>query len=403
MRVPGGRRADSRRTTPASAEADGGTRGLPSPPGRRALLYRMVTPVAVYRLHRRHLALVEHRRGFARLRYAGVDDKDVMSCIRRRAWALDVVARCGGARATVSEEQCIARGAAACEYAVTWADRASALRGVVGAVLTALGLAIVGARLAAFGVVPAVGAVAYGVDRWRARRSGRVAQAASAEALRWHLARSWAADAASADSAGPGDDDAVPTLQQEGQLWRISYQGTTVMLRHSRGLALLVHLVRSPGHDIHVRDLDSITPSGGSAVPREAPAPDGPAMLAGDAGEVLDQRAREEYRARIVALRAELDEAEVRHDIGRAEAIREEIDLVAEQLRAAVGRGGRVRRASADVERLRVAITRRLRAAIEQIAKHHPALGAHLAAHVSTGYYCSYAPGRTLKPSPGRA
>ena len=75
--------------------------------------------------------------------------------------------------------------------------------------------------------------------------------------------------------------------------------------------------------------------------------------------------------------------------------------LVAE-LGAALGIRGRARRASADTERLRVAITRRIRASISQIAKHHHALGDHLTANVMTGYFCAYAPGRalTLEPEP---
>lgn len=73
--------------------------------------------------------------------------------------------------------------------------------------------------------------------------------------------------------------------------------------------------------------------------------------------------------------------------------MRAELDPLLDELRGAVGMGGRARRMSADVERLRVAITRRIRSAIAQIAKYHPAFGAHLAATVTTGYHCAYHPG----------
>ena len=96
----------------------------------------------------------------------------------------------------------------------------------------------------------------------------------------------------------------------------------------------------APGRDIHVRELDSITPSGGSAVARDAPAPDaGILPLPGDGGEVLDAQARAEYRRRVVELREELDDAEQRHDLGRAETLRAELDLLVDELRAAVGPG----------------------------------------------------------------
>ena len=66
--------------------------------------------------------------------------------------------------------------------------------------------------------------------------------------------------------------------------------------------------------------------------------------------------------------------------------------MVAKHLRAAVGLGGRDRHTGSDVERMRVAITRRIRAAIRQIAMKHPSLGAHLIETVRTGYRCAYIP-----------
>ena len=226
----------------------------------------------------------------------------------------------------------------------------------------------------------------------------------SGTAFRWLLARALAArqvhpgrltrpGTIEAPPCGPLPSE-IPVLEQTGEFWRISYGGTTALLRHSRGLVLLAHLVRCPGKHIHVRELDAITPSGGSAVAREAPTPEGDVLpVLGDAGEMLDQRARAEYRRRITELRAELDDAERCHDLGRTDVLRAEIDLIADELRTATAAHGRGRRASADIERLRLAITRRIRAAIEQITKHHPALGAHLAATVSTGYHCAYAAG----------
>src|SRR5262249_35521195 len=177
--------------------------------------------------------------------------------------------------------------------------------------------------------------------------------------------------------------------------WRIEYQGTAIMLRHSRGLTLLAHLVHCPGRAIHVRELDAMTPSGGAAVPRpEAPDSDLVAVP-GDAGEVLDRQALSEYRSRVGELRAEIDDADACGDAARAEALRGELDMLASELRSAVGAGGRVRRVAPEVERLRVAITRRIRSTIVKIAEHHPKLGAHLQAHVSTGYTCAYEPGDT--------
>src|SRR5262249_50268003 len=135
-------------------------------------------------------------------------------------------------------------------------------------------------------------------------------------------------------------------------------------------------------------------------VARETPAPDAEMLpLPGDGGEMLDAQARAEYRRRVVELRAEIDDAERRRDLGHAETLHAELDLLLGELRTALGAHGRVRRASADVERRRVAITRRIRSAIAQIAKHHPSLGHHLACTVTTGYYCAYRPATAPDPS----
>jgi hypothetical protein len=114
----------------------------------------------------------------------------------------------------------------------------------------------------------------------------------------------------------------------------------------------------------------------------------------GDAGELLDEPARRAYRTRLVEVRAELDDAERCHDLGRAERLRAELEAVEHELRAAVGLSGRPRKAGADVDRRRVAVTKRIRAAIAQIAEVCPALGDHLTASVRTGIHCVYDPHR---------
>jgi len=62
------------------------------------------------------------------------------------------------------------------------------------------------------------------------------------------------------------------------------------------------------------------------------------------------------------------------------------------QLAAAVGLGGRDRRAGSAAERARVNITRAVRAALARIRAHSPALAGHLDATIHTGTFCSYTP-----------
>ena len=388
-----------------------------------SLVARLAGPVAAYRLaawRRAHaarhgpLVLVDHRAGSARLSCSESHDDARMRCLRRQAWLLRVVAGAGGTRATVREDRCICAGEPACEYLVSWTARPRVTPVVAAAAIVALGLVVtlphVTRPSAAWALVPVVAVAMHAVERRRGARSARASSAESGAAFRWLLGQVVAARAeAPAPVAAPSDlhvepiparPPSIPVLEQEGEFWRIEYQGTAVRLRHSRGLTLLAHLVRCPGRAIHVRELDAMTPAGGGALPR----PDAPDTdlidVPGDT-EVLDRQALAEYRRRIGELRGEVDEADARGDAARAEALRGELDMLSSELRSAVGAGGRVRRVPPEVERLRVAITRRIRSAIVKISEHHPKLGAHLQAHVSTGYTCAYEPGDTTGATDG--
>jgi hypothetical protein len=111
-----------------------------------------------------------------------------------------------------------------------------------------------------------------------------------------------------------------------------------------------------------------------------------------DLGEVLDARARAEYRRRLAELDDELAEAEAHADRGRLEKARAERDFLVHELAAAVGLGGRPRKAGDPLERARKAVSGRIRMAIGRIDREHPALGRHLDASVRTGTYCTYDP-----------
>jgi non-specific serine/threonine protein kinase len=114
---------------------------------------------------------------------------------------------------------------------------------------------------------------------------------------------------------------------------------------------------------------------------------------AGDSGDVLDERARRDYRRRLECLRTQIEEAESMNDIAGAEAAREEIEQLSAELSRAFGLGGRARRAGSNVERARVNVQRRLKHAIERISGECPAAGKHLEWAISTGSFCSYRPG----------
>lgn len=116
------------------------------------------------------------------------------------------------------------------------------------------------------------------------------------------------------------------------------------------------------------------------------------ASALGDAGEILDAQAKAEYAARLRDLHAALDEATRFNDTGRTVRLREEINALTHELAAAVGLGGRDRKAASASERARVNVSRTLADAVKKIAIKSPELGKHLSKTIKTGTSCCYDP-----------
>jgi len=115
----------------------------------------------------------------------------------------------------------------------------------------------------------------------------------------------------------------------------------------------------------------------------------------GDAGVALDAQAKTAYKCRLDELQADLAEAQRYHDVGRAAQAQAERDFLVAELAAAVGLGGRDRRAAAMAERARLNVTKAIKAALSKIRASHPALGHHLATSITTGTFCAYTPDPT--------
>ncbi|MBA3605678.1 MAG: hypothetical protein H0W46_06855 [Acidimicrobiia bacterium] len=175
-------------------------------------------------------------------------------------------------------------------------------------------------------------------------------------------------------------------LTRDAKWWIASYDGSRVRMRDTKGLRYLAELVARPGVERHVLDLvdgvEGVAPAGG--VDRRA---------LGDAGDVLDARARVAYRHRIEQLRAEADDSLAAGMLETAEAKQAELDQLVAQLAAAFGLGGRGRRAASAVERARLNVTRALRTATAALAEAVPDAGEILDHRVRTGTYCVYEPG----------
>jgi hypothetical protein len=107
---------------------------------------------------------------------------------------------------------------------------------------------------------------------------------------------------------------------------------------------------------------------------------------------MLDEAAKAAYRERLEELQDELAEASAFNDPERAARAREEIDFVSRELSAAVGLGGRDRKAASTAERARVSVTKAIRSTIKRISEQDAALAREFENTIRTGTFCLYRP-----------
>jgi hypothetical protein len=162
-------------------------------------------------------------------------------------------------------------------------------------------------------------------------------------------------------------------FRPDGDVWTLRYAGRTVRLRDSKGLRDLAVLLGRPGEQTHVSELTQAAGLPGA-----------------DAGPVADRRALAAYRQQLRSIDAELAAAGA--GTAEADALSRERDALLAELSASTGLGGRPRMAGSPAERMRKAVTYRIRHAIARVADAHPELGRHLQASVRTGTWCSYSP-----------
>jgi tetratricopeptide (TPR) repeat protein len=167
-------------------------------------------------------------------------------------------------------------------------------------------------------------------------------------------------------------------FRREGDYWSVVFEGRTVRVRDLKGMRYLAQLLTHPGREFHVLDLVA--------------AETGQQMALGDAGVILDERAKSAYRRRLAEIEDDIEQARALADAEREAQSDAERDFLVRELARAVGMGGRDRRASSASERARSGVTRAVRQGIARVGEHHPPLGEHLHRAVRTGTYCAYVP-----------
>ncbi|HYL98458.1 MAG TPA: hypothetical protein VEZ90_05840, partial [Blastocatellia bacterium] len=203
------------------------------------------------------------------------------------------------------------------------------------------------------------------------------------------------APSASAEPATVGQGEAL--FRREGDYWTLFYGGKTSRLKDAKGLRYLAHLLAHPAEEIRAFELVALTGAAGAEEIETARATDLSRSHSittdlGDAGEVLDEKARDSYKRRLTILQEELEEARELGDEARIERAEDEIQSLGRELKSAIGLSGRARRAASPRERARIAVTQAIRLALGKIAQNDPDLSKLLRSTIKTGNACSYIP-----------
>src|SRR5262249_33669239 len=119
-------------------------------------------------------------------------------------------------------------------------------------------------------------------------------------------------------SGGPTSPPAV--FRREGDYWTVSWLGNVVRLKDTKGLHYIAYLLRNPGRQVLACELSAAGPAPTNG--RVTSGLGGSVRDLGDAGALLDAKAREQYRRRIDELREELEDAVQVNDPLRAARLR---------------------------------------------------------------------------------
>ncbi len=191
---------------------------------------------------------------------------------------------------------------------------------------------------------------------------------------------------------GSGQPAAEPRfIRLEGDSWSVVFEGRAVHVRDLKGMRYLARLLAQPGREFHVLDLVAAE-TGTDGAAESSPTLRPSRRNLGDAGELLDARAKDAYRRRLAEIDDDIEEARALGDTDREVQADVERGFLVQELSRAVGLHGRDRRAASASERARVAVTRAIRHATARIGEHHPQLGAHLDRTIRTGTHCAYRP-----------
>ena len=179
--------------------------------------------------------------------------------------------------------------------------------------------------------------------------------------------------------AEEADAAAAFVFRRYREFWRLTFDGQTVYLKDSVGLAYIARLLNEPNRDIPAVSLLA------------ARAGIDPCIASGSSGKLLEEEDRAKYQNLYREYSEELEEAKRNNDLGRIENLQTLMDGLASEIARATGLGGRSREKT-DADKVRKSVSMAVSRDIERIGGEHAALGRHLSAAINSGYTFRYAP-----------
>lgn len=188
---------------------------------------------------------------------------------------------------------------------------------------------------------------------------------------------------------------------KEGKYYTIRFEGRVVCVPTTVGWRYIEHLIRHEGREFQALQLAMIVRGQRpenvnaqlSALSGEALAELGLSVSGfGDAGERLSQQAINEYRQARRDYQEDLRQAEATNDEERIAQAKAALAFLEQEVIAAVGLGGRKRKAADTKEKARKAVSIAVTRSLQSIRGDYPALYEHLDAALKCGDFFLYEP-----------
>lgn len=207
-----------------------------------------------------------------------------------------------------------------------------------------------------------------------------------------------------ATSSGTEEVTEESVFRKDGEMWTVSYEGTTKYFRDTKGMNCLWVLISNAGEKYGPAQLldaveggKKLSSSSGAAVSRQSLEDIGLSITGfSEAGEVSGDDAVDAVRKRLEELLEEISEVKWRNDTEPLERLFEEKEQCEDYLKKALGGKTRLRWACDDYARIRSRVHQNIIRALKAIESEHPSLHTHLEPAIKTRHFFAYRPDRHM-------